>query len=150
VGGTDVVAYRYKLDEGGYSAELPVATPIVLTGLGDGPHTVSVLGRDSAGNWQVVPTTASWTVDLPVSTPGGGGYAGIQAAYNALLSNNVLQLKATAIIENLVFNRNILITLRGGYDPLSGTTSGMTTLHGSLEIGSGTVVVENLVITAPN
>ena len=65
VGGTDVTHYKYNLDGGAYSGELLVSSPIVLFGLTDGPHTVLVLGRDAAGNWQVVATATefSWSID---------------------------------------------------------------------------------------
>jgi vibriolysin len=68
VGGADVLSYKYRLDVGSYSAETAVVTPITLTSLGDGTHAVSVLGKDRAGNWQVTPTTVSWTVELPPVT----------------------------------------------------------------------------------
>jgi hypothetical protein len=65
VGGTGVVAYSYKLDSGAWSDETAVSTHIILSGLSDGAHTVSVIGKNSLGNWQAVgaATTASWTVD---------------------------------------------------------------------------------------
>lgn len=64
IGGAGVVSYQYRLDSGAFSAETAVATPIVLSGLPDGVHTVTVLGRDAAGNQQPLasPTTATWTV----------------------------------------------------------------------------------------
>ncbi|MBI1920293.1 MAG: S8 family serine peptidase [Geobacter sp.] len=76
VGGADVVAYMYKVDTGAYSTEIAVATPIILSGLAEGGHTVSVLGKDSAGNWQITPASVSWTVDvtppaLAVTSPKG-------------------------------------------------------------------------------
>lgn len=151
VGGTDVIAYRYMVDAGSYSSETPVTSKIILASLTEGLHSVEVIGRDSAGNWQATPTSKSWLVDnLPVSIPDGEIFATILEAYTALLGDNILQLKATGIVENLSFNRNMNITLRGGYDPASGTATGATTLYGSLEISSGTVVVENLIIATPN
>jgi len=73
VGGGDVVAYRYSLDSDIYGDETDVGTSIGLTDLPDGTHTVYVIGRDEAGNWQHVPTTATWTVDTtsPVATVTG-------------------------------------------------------------------------------
>jgi len=151
VGGTDVVAYRYRLDSGSYSAETPVANKIMLASLAEGSHSIEVVGRDSVGNWQPTPTSKSWIVDnLPVSIPDGEIFATILEAYAALLGDNILQLKATDIVENLVFNRSLTVTLRGGYDPSFAIASDWTTLYGTLEIGSGTVVVENLVISALN
>jgi|GEM_PF-3129998 len=66
IGGDGVVAYRYKLDDGAYSDEKPIADAIILASLAEGTHTVAVIGRDSAGNWQAEtnPTTIGWLVDL--------------------------------------------------------------------------------------
>ena len=44
--------YRWRLDDGAWSAESPVATAISLSGLSDGPHTVQVSGRNDAGHYQ--------------------------------------------------------------------------------------------------
>jgi cytochrome c peroxidase len=81
IGGTGVASYQYALDFAPFSADTPVATPIVLSGLLDATHTISVLGRDAAGNQQpdTSPTSASWTVKAhppvltlaPFSTPTG-------------------------------------------------------------------------------
>jgi cytochrome c peroxidase len=62
IGGAGVVSYQYSLDGGAFSADIPVATPIVLTAMADGTHIVAVFGKDGAGNRQVTATTASWTV----------------------------------------------------------------------------------------
>ena len=66
VAGADVVAYKYKLDNGSYSAETVIGIQISLNDLNEGSHTVSVVGKDSAGNWQGEgsATTTTWTVDL--------------------------------------------------------------------------------------
>ncbi|KAF0219268.1 MAG: putative hemagglutinin/hemolysin [Geobacteraceae bacterium] len=83
IGGDEVVAYRYKLDAGAYSAETPITTGISLASLGEGEHTVSVVGRDSAGNWQAEAnaTTKTWMVDTqgpvfvePISVIPNGSY----------------------------------------------------------------------------
>ena len=90
VGGPGIVAYKWKLDSGAWSASiqigdgglLPRGTPtvrqstIALSGLTAGAHTLQVLGQDMAGNWQdadparlydnlpqATPTTRTWTVD---------------------------------------------------------------------------------------
>lgn len=147
VGGADVVAYRYSIDGGSYSAETAVANNIVITSLSEGPHSIEVIGRDSAGNWQTTPTSKNWVVaNLPVSIPGGEIFATILEAYAALPGDNILQLKETEITENIIFNRSLMITLRGGYNPSTGIVSGSTTLRGFLEIIAGTVIIENLVL----
>jgi hypothetical protein len=65
VAGTDITAYKYKIDSGAYGAEIPIATLISLSSLSDASHTLSVIGKDSAGNWQAEgsATTYTWTVD---------------------------------------------------------------------------------------
>jgi hypothetical protein len=51
-------SYRFSLDGGPLSAETPIGTPLTLTGLAEGPHQVTVLGRTDAGVWQTVPTAS--------------------------------------------------------------------------------------------
>lgn len=70
VGGTDVVSYKYKLDGGGYGDETTDGTPIGLAGLSDATHTIYVIGKDAAGNWQTEAgaTTYTWTVDTIAPT----------------------------------------------------------------------------------
>ncbi len=90
VGGPGIVAYKWRLDGGAWSAPvligsggvMPRNTPTVRQAtlsfptLANGPHTLEVLGQDMAGNWQdadpartfaglpqLGPTTVSWTVD---------------------------------------------------------------------------------------
>ncbi len=64
VGGPGITHYRYNLNGGGYSPETPVSTPIVLSGLGNGTYTVSVVGKNSAGVFQKVNTfSRPWTVN---------------------------------------------------------------------------------------
>ena len=63
VGGASVNTYQYKLDAGEYGAATNVSTPISLSGLTDGSHTLTVKGANLAGTWQQTPTTATWVVD---------------------------------------------------------------------------------------
>ncbi|MFH1098379.1 MAG: S8 family serine peptidase [Candidatus Uhrbacteria bacterium] len=80
IGGTDIVAYKYALDAGAFGPETLITTPITLTDLADGEHTLKVIARDSTGNWapEVNATFFMWTVDTiapslvevtPVATP---------------------------------------------------------------------------------
>lgn len=56
-------ALKCSVDEGPY---VTCASPLVLTGLQDGDHTVSVKQVDVAGNLGTLATTRSWTVDTSV------------------------------------------------------------------------------------
>ena len=85
VAGPGIWAYRWRLNGGPWSPEISLvpasiwngapftssmfdnAPPITLSDLPDGTHSVEVLGRNSAGDWQESPTVSrSWTVS---STP---------------------------------------------------------------------------------
>ena len=68
VGGADVTYYKYYIDNGGYSADLPIGQVLTASNLAAGQHTLYVAGRDAAGNWQSSPTTYTWSVN-PGSAP---------------------------------------------------------------------------------
>ncbi|MDD2736637.1 MAG: hypothetical protein PHF56_22120 [Desulfuromonadaceae bacterium] len=70
VSGTGIVAYRYQLDAGAYSADVAPSALISLKGLANGAHVLSVIGKDAAGLYQSSPTSIAWTVDtvLPATT----------------------------------------------------------------------------------
>ena len=63
-GGTGLTAYRWNLDDSYYRAEQPVATPLALTALSPGTHTLRIIGK-RGGTWQdtASPTTITWTYD---------------------------------------------------------------------------------------
>ena len=88
VGGPGIWVYRWRLDGGAWSADVPLVpasvlnggvftatmydnpTPIVLTDLPDGTHTVDVIGQNSAGDWQETPVTRTWIVSSDTDTDG--------------------------------------------------------------------------------
>jgi hypothetical protein len=70
--GSGYTHYKWRLDGGTWSAETPIATPITLTGLPDGPHYVEVSGKNDADLYQDDPalgvdagvtTSKTWTVE---------------------------------------------------------------------------------------
>jgi hypothetical protein len=72
VGGEGVTHYRFRLNNGSYSAEMPVATPISLANLPQGStNTVYVIGRNAANIWQSsnAPTVSgTWVVNTNAPT----------------------------------------------------------------------------------
>lgn len=52
VGGADITQYRYRVNNGAWSADRLVTQPISLSGLANGHYTVYIVGRNSAGIWQ--------------------------------------------------------------------------------------------------
>ena len=63
IDGISINNYEYKLDAGSYSAPTSTTTPITLTNLTPGSHTLSVIGETSLG-WQSTPTTYTWTIEI--------------------------------------------------------------------------------------
>jgi len=87
IGGPGIWAYRWRLNGGAWSADIPLvnaailtgnpfsadmyhnAAPVILTNLPDGPQFVEVLGRNSAGMCQDTPASVTWTVTMSMSVP---------------------------------------------------------------------------------
>jgi hypothetical protein len=70
----------------------------------------------------------------------------IEDAYTNATTGTVIQIRDTDFTENLVFNNNVSVTLKGGYDATFTNNSSHTIVHGSMKISNGKVVVENVVI----
>lgn len=70
IGGPGIVAFRYRVNDGPYSAETPIADLLAgetvrLSNLRDGRYTVYVVGKNSAGVYQRLDTptvSRTWTV----------------------------------------------------------------------------------------
>jgi len=65
IAGMGVVSYKYRLDQGAWSEELPVNERIVFEVFSEDVHTLQVLGKGSTGAWQAFEeaTVISWTID---------------------------------------------------------------------------------------
>lgn len=84
----------------------------------------------------------------PVRTVGAATqyYPTLQAAYNAAANGDTIQAQAMTFVENLTVNRNISVTLQGGYDCGYTTNSGsVTSLKGMIQsfAGGGTLTIAN-------
>ena len=64
VDGAEVTDYKYKVDTASFSSQTAKATPIDLTSLSSGTHTISIVGYDGS-SWQSdnSATTLTFTVD---------------------------------------------------------------------------------------
>jgi hypothetical protein len=85
-GETDAT-FRCSVDGGSF---ITCASPLALTGLADGNHTVSVKQVDAAGNAGTAVASASWTVDTsvpaattPVTTPTDSTATNAEVAFTA-------------------------------------------------------------------
>ena len=76
-------------------------------------------------------------------------YSTLQAAYNAAVNGDIIQSQAVQFTENLTVNRNIVVTLEGGYNCEYTTNSGSTTrIKGMITTtaGGGTITIKNFVL----
>ena len=85
------------------------------------------------------------TNPVRISQPYEVFFATIQDAYNNATSGD-LDSMALHFYENLTFNIDKSVALKGGYNSTFGDNPSYTTLNGSLTISNGTVTVENVII----
>ncbi len=116
-----------------------------------GSYTVSLTTSNSAGlntvsntNFITVTSCPNQRVRIARTTP--VYYSTHQSAYNSASNGDTIQSQAFDFTEDLNFNRNIAVTLKGGYNCWYNSNPPSSTLTGSLTISSGTVTVENLII----
>lgn len=70
VGGSGVTGYQYSVNGGAFSSVIPVGTEISLSGLTNGTYSVTVVGRNAAGQTQSMASATvsrSWTVNTAMS-----------------------------------------------------------------------------------
>lgn len=110
--------FQVQLGAGAY---VSATTPLTLTGLADGPHTINIRAVDAAGNVDPTPATYTWTIDaIPtitsVSVPPNGYYR----------AGDVLSFDVT-------FNESVVVT----GTPSLPVTIGSTTVQANYTGGSG-------------
>lgn len=79
--------------------------------------------------------------NLPVRIVGGSSYLTLQSAYDAAYDGDIIQSQAGYFIQNLDANRNISVTVDGGYDCSNTTKIGNTILKGNMTVSDGTVTI---------
>jgi hypothetical protein len=91
--------------------------------------------------------TADFTAcaDLPVRIM-AEGFLTVQGAYRAAGENDVIRILAADLQEELLLDRSISVTLKGGHACGYGSNPSMSLIRGPVVITQGTVTVENLLI----
>jgi len=74
-------------------------------------------------------------------------YSSLQSAYDAASNTDNILIKALDLNENLSLNRDVSITVTGGYNSDFTAVTGLTTNSGTLTISAGTVIIKNLIVT---
>jgi hypothetical protein len=123
----------------------------------DDDHLVNQLKTVTGSNFEAVDGTAmmispnSGQVNSdfipPVHIEGSSTpYYLISNAYAGLAPEGIIQAREFELKEELIFDRNIAVTLEGGYNTAYTINSGLTTLRGIITVTRGALTVENLVI----
>jgi hypothetical protein len=74
-------------------------------------------------------------------------YSWIQTSYNAASSEESLLMQAGVFTEDINLNKDIVTSLRGGYNEGFTSDSGFTVINGKVTISSGTVTMSNVKIS---
>ncbi len=141
---------KFSNDNATYSSPEPYSASKTWTLLsGDGTKTVYVKFQDGAGNWSTYYTD---TITLDTTAPvriGTTPYSTIQAAYNVAGNGAVIKCRDSIIAQSLTVNRNVTVSLEGGYNAGFTTNYGtMTSLKGMIttSTGGGTITIENITL----
>jgi len=100
IGGPGITHYRYSLDGGPFGAETAVATPVTLTGLTAGTHSIRAIGKNSAGVWQseaAATQSLTWTVSASAQP----------VVISEVLANNVNAYPVGATRPDFIELRNL-------------------------------------------
>jgi PKD repeat protein len=120
----------------------------------EGTYTVKLTVTDSDGSSNEIIET-NYTVspggcaNPPVWIEGtpAAYYSSLQTAYDEAFDGDSIYSHAGALVDNIILNRNITITIVGGYDcDYLDNSSGETTISGNMTINSGTNMIDSVVI----
>ncbi len=132
--GSGYTQYKWRLDDGPWSAETPIGELITLSGLADGPHFVEVVGRRDSGFYQddpvfganaVITRSRTWTVQTRPPFMVGG-----------TLSSNATWTPALGqifVLSDVVVPTNVTLTIS------SGTVVGLTNGVSVIAAAGGTI-----------
>ncbi len=119
-----------------------------------GPGTATIIasqwGNDNHNAAVAVPQTLTViSVQQGIKMNDGGSdryFNTLSAAYSDITNgaNASIQLPVITLTEALLFNKNLQVTIKGGYDA-SGNQVGVTSIQGSMTIQSGSVTIDGTV-----
>ncbi|MEW6001773.1 MAG: PKD domain-containing protein [Nitrospirota bacterium] len=113
-----------------------------------GSYTVSLTVSNASGTDSEVKNnyiSVSTCPNQPIKI-GGVYYPTLQVAYDAVVAGATIQVQALDFTENLNFDRNVVVTLKGGYDCWYANNPSGTGINGAIIISNGVVTLENVVL----
>ena len=78
----------------------------------------------------------------------GNNYVSLQGAYDeyGVQSFDTFLMTSSDLNENIIFDRDLVVKLKGGYDCDFSSINGVSTVHGSMIIKNGTVIIDKITI----
>jgi len=136
------------------TASVPADSPVTLMAT---PDVDSIFAGWSGGGCSgqsdctvnvSVNTTVNAVFDyvVPVKLQGGMTYPTLAEAYAAANDGDTILVRATAFTGDLVLNRNISVTFKGGYDAAFARNTGQTILNGKLILTRGAARFESITV----
>ncbi|MDO8281073.1 MAG: SBBP repeat-containing protein [Thermodesulfovibrionia bacterium] len=118
---------------------------------GTGTYSVKLTVTDSDGSTNSLTrlnyiSATSCLSPVKVTGAGTSYYTSLQPAYNDSSEGDDIRFQDDSFNENLIFNVNKAITLRGGYDCDFNATANKTVINGNVTISDGVVTLENVII----
>ncbi|MDO8282198.1 MAG: PKD domain-containing protein, partial [Thermodesulfovibrionia bacterium] len=117
----------------------------------EGTYTVKLTVTDFDGSTNSLTRTnyiSATSCLSPVKVTGSVNsyYTSLQPAYNDSSEGDEIHFQDDSFSENIVFNTNKTIVLRGGYDCDFNPTTNKTVINGNVTISDGVVTLENVII----
>jgi hypothetical protein len=155
---TDLAGYKiyYGLAPGKYISAMNVGnvTKFQVNNLSDAvAHYFAVTAYNTSGYESSFSNEVSkiqlFSQTLPVLMISGfseSWYSSIQTAYNNASGSDYILTQATDLFDDLFLNSGLALSIYGGYDADFKAVTGATTVHGSMNVGPGSVSVHNLIL----
>ena len=137
VGGAGVASYQYAIDSVQFSPDIPVATPIVLTGLADGNYSFSATACDYAGNCH---TPGTRTVQIDTAAP-GVSFIPYTDANQSLLSRAYVRANLSGTDANGSGVANLTLWIYNSTGALANYSTGAASPSQEIVPANGTVLV---------
>jgi subtilisin family serine protease/PKD repeat protein len=138
------LSYEWYFD--GTDDGSPDATAVNPSNIyGPGVYSVLLKAVDSDSSVNSLLRTNYITVCYPpANIPGDPTvYSSLQAAYDAARELDIIQSRDVAFAEDLVMDRNIPVSMEGGYDCLHSSQTGTTTVDGDMAVIDGSVRIQS-------